>query len=113
KQLMDIMMPIKDFPDCFNYYRLNAPDVKIKVLFPFPIRHMWIDSVRDEGVSGLKANLLNYFQEKRLFPFWNFIRWRRRRVNDKHITGLLSVEGKKVKNLYAKDVDGKSIISRL
>ena len=89
-QLMKEMIPIKDFPDCFNRYHLFCPDVQIRVLYPFVMRHMWINSVRDDKLYGLKDRLINYCQNKRLFPFWNFIRRRRRLVNDNYIQGFIT-----------------------
>jgi len=102
--LMQFMMPIIDFPDCFNRYRLGIEGLEIKVLFPFPIRHMWIDSVRDDNRPGWVAKVINTIQNKRLFLLWNLLRWRRRAVNDRHIASLLRQDGKPVSGLYLKDM---------
>jgi len=90
EQLMKEMMPIKEFPDCFIQYHLFCPDVQIRVLYPFILRHMWIESVRDDKMSGIKAELFNHFQKYRIFPFWNIIRSRRRKFNDRFISSFMN-----------------------
>ncbi|MFY0628616.1 MAG: glycosyltransferase family 25 protein [Reichenbachiella sp.] len=113
KQLMTEMIPIKEFPDCFNRYQLFCPDVQIRVLFPFIIRHMWIDSVRDDKKYGLKDHLLNLIQRYRIFPFWNMIRIRRRKLNDQHIGSFISQSNSPITRMYVEDICQLDIFSKL
>lgn len=109
QQLMSEMMPIKEFPDCFNRYQLFCPDVQIRVLFPFIIRHMWIESVRDDQVTTLKKYVFKFIQKNRIFPFWNLIRTRRRKINDRYISSFI----KNDKPLYINNIQGIKLFSDL
>lgn len=104
-QLSKEMMPIKEFPDCFNRYHLFCDDVQIRVLFPFIIRHMWIDSVRDDSRLNIKSQLVSFIQENRVFVLWNIIKQRRRKLNDRFISSLLLKEKKVVDNLYVQKLN--------
>lgn len=111
-QLIVEMMPILEFPDCFNRYQLFCPDVKIRVLFPFIIRHMWIDSVRDDKKNGIKDKLLSKIQKHQVFPFWNIMRSRRRRINDKSIASKITNLPKNLSSIYVKDIEKISIFDK-
>jgi len=113
RQLIQEMMPIKDFPDCFNRYHLFCPDVQIRVLFPFIIRHMWIDSVRDDKKHGIKDQAMNFVQKHRVFPFWNMIRTRRRRVNDTYISSFITTNEKVSNFMYVEDLRENNFLSPL
>lgn len=112
-QLSKEMMPIKEFPDCFNRYHLFCDDVQIRVLFPFIIRHMWIDSVRDDGRYSIKKKILKFIQKHRIFLLWNFMRKRRRSINDQYITSFISIKSDPINKLYVSDLVRNSLWSKL
>ncbi|MEQ9298392.1 MAG: glycosyltransferase family 25 protein [Cyclobacteriaceae bacterium] len=103
RTLKKAMFPIADLPDCWHKYHLNT-GIQINVIFPFPLRHMWIDSVRDDERSGMLTQLINFIQKKKIYGFWNVIKWRRRKINDQKIMSHLKVHGKQVKSLYLSDL---------
>ncbi|MEP3388409.1 MAG: glycosyltransferase family 25 protein [Reichenbachiella sp.] len=111
-QLAEEMMPIKEFPDCFNRYHLFCEDVQIRVLFPFIIRHMWVDSVRDEKSSTFK-NLINMIQTYRVFPLWNWIRSRRRSINDKFIHQFIIIDKQPARHIYLRELTKIRFFSKL
>ncbi len=101
KRLSAFMLPIVDFPDCWHRYKLNT-GLKISVLFPFPLRHMWIDSVRDIGSGSIKSKIVKFIQYHQIFPLWQIIISRRRTINDIHIRRLLKVANRSIRQLYLK-----------
>lgn len=111
QKIMTFMMPIIDFPDCWHRYKLGIREIEIKVIFPFPLRHMWIDSVRDAKTSAIKGQLVKFIQEKRIFPIWNVLRYRRRMINDKFISSQLTVDQNEVHNLYLEDISRVFLLS--
>lgn len=113
KAIADFMVPIIDFPDCFNRYQSWIDDLKVSVLFPFPMRHMWIDSVRDDNRAGWKNDLIGFIQHHRVFPFWNSIRTRRRKINDEYISNFLTMDGKEIDSLYVEDLSEDKFFGRL
>lgn len=101
--LQKTMFPITDLPDCWHKYHLNT-GITINVMFPFPLRHMWIDSVRDDERSGLLTHLINFIQKRKIWGLWNVIKWRRRKINDQKLMSHLKVNGNQVKSLYLSDL---------
>lgn len=111
-QLIKEMMPIQEFPDCFNRYHLFCEDVQIRVLFPFILRHMWIDSVRDDQQNSFKSRVMKLIQTYRIFPFWNLTRWRRRNLNDNHISSYITINSKRTLQLYVNSINKNRLLSR-